>query len=213
MSEDRKKKDKKLEMILGLVVASLIGCGLTWLLLRCLPHTQMPEASQDMKTISVNKRAVTIPRGCFILVHTSGGVGAFKLTEDVRRGDGGVRYVWFFRQSPDGVFSDADTERGESLVFERLTKKRVGPYDSIVTDAGGRTWIECGPIRLEWSSGDHIYLPVDHEFRIACTFESEVAAISIDDPDLVWCGRVPSDYCDGRSGEEAKSGENHTDTQ
>ena len=132
---------------------------------------------------------MTVPRDCFVLVRTDAGIGAFKLTEETDDGDGGVKYVWYFRPDADGGFLDPGSQKGESVVFEKYDRTRLSSGENLVEDMGGQLWIECGPIRLEWSSGDHVYFPADRSAEITCTSESEIGEVSVTDPELIWCGR------------------------
>jgi len=146
----------------------------------------LAERERGRGQLLVGEYAIQIPRHRYMLVRTKAGVGAFMLTDDVDVGDGGVRYRWFFSPKIAGSFGASDATRGESVVFERYRQKRT-PEGFSVTDAGGQTSIRCGPIELEWSMGDYIYLCDDTPVEIAYTRHAAIAAVRADDPSLIWC--------------------------
>ena len=148
------------------------------------------EQEQGAAQVLVGRYAITVPRYRYILVRTKAGMGAFMLTNEISTGDGGVTYRWYFRPDMVGSFTQPDAITGESSVYERYIRV-PGKQGNNVTDAGGQTQIKCGPIVLEWSLGNHFYLPMDEPVEIAYTHESDIADVRADDPSLIWCRHRP----------------------
>lgn len=132
--------------------------------------------------------AITVPKHRYLLVRNDSGVAAFKLTDNVSTGDGSVKYQRFFRPDFNGDFSQPGVISGESSVYEKY-EPVPGGEENEAMDVGGHTWIECGPIKLEWSSGNHVYLPVDEEMKITYTHKIDIVEVKPDDPLLIWSGR------------------------
>jgi hypothetical protein len=112
------------------------------------------------------------------------------LTNEISTGDEGVNYRWYFQPDTHGSLSQPDTISGESSVYERYIRA-PGKLGYTLTDTGGQLQIRCGPIALEWSLSNHVYLPMGEPVEIAYTDESDIADVHPQDPSLIWCGLKP----------------------
>lgn len=111
------------------------------------------------------------------------------LTDEVDEGDGGVRYVWRFAPSGVAALDGPETLHGEGTVFERYVREPAKD-GFVVKDVGGDTRIRCGPIAVEWSLGNHIYLPEDEPLQVAYTGCERINDVRPDDPSLIWFGKT-----------------------
>ncbi len=177
----------------GALVSGWVTLGVTWIRYR---HAY--ECSHRFMTIAMIERerggnllvyenAIFIPLERYVLVRTESGVGAFLLTGTGELPRGAIAYHWYF--SPTGSFGGMDVSEGNGLLFENYAVGPVVNGMQTVRDAGSQAFIVCGPIQVEWSEGNYVYLPEDLPMEIAFTNQQSLACVDASTPSLIWLAR------------------------
>ncbi len=178
----------------SILLLILAGWGLLCFVVgRFWSHSELVRAAiaQDVTGfggVVVGANAVTVPCSRVVLIRGPEGVGAFIIDGDVCQGDGGVRYRWYFAPHRDGPLIGPDATSSESVVFEQYSRQPIAPGQIQVTDAGGQRRIRCGPLEVEWSLGNHIYLH-DSTLELAYTGQEAIETVDPSSPSLIWLSR------------------------
>ena len=131
----------------------------------------------------------SVPASRFVVVKSPQGVGAFAFFQESHADDTAVRaYSWYFRKTGSGPFEKSvGTSHGIGKVFERYKVIRKNEDGSnLVENDGGQLYVRCGPIRIEWSQGDYIYLNTGKPIKIAFSGKKDIEQVDPDDPSLIW---------------------------
>jgi len=149
---------------------------------------------EDIGVLSVGGNAVGCPMNTYVLIRTDKGVGAVIFTEQEDSGVGEppasrAKYRWFYRAERSGQFTDPGTESGVAEVFEKYRLRKEPDGKLLYEDEGGQLQVRCGPIVLEWSASNWLYLPEHEPCELAIVRTSEIREVDIHDPSLIWCGR------------------------
>lgn len=135
----------------------------------------------------VTENAVQVPVGKFFLLRQGDTYAAVKLTEPIRKGDGGYKYVWYSQRDGSGIFTNAAAKKGKGEVFEkyRVVKRMKGGRQ--VKDAGGVLHIVSGPLKVEWSQGNWVYFASPTgDVEIAVSHANDIAQVNYRGNELVW---------------------------
>jgi len=155
------------------------------LLLLCMrPSFAEEEGDNHMPPVgSLTGTTARLPIGTYVLLRSGKEVVALKLTETIKKGDGGVAYLWYAQSDGTGIFTHALTRTGRGEVFEKYIRPPGGDGGFLIND-GGILHITCGRFKLEWSLDTWLYLKEGME--IAFTDVKDIAEVNALDPELTW---------------------------
>lgn len=158
------------------------------LLLLCLVFMLFVGCSRCVGTYE----AVQVPIGEFFLVRRGNACAAVKLLPPGGKQASGRHYVWFYQEDGSGIFTNAAARSGKGYVsenYETITDPGEPHRELLVLD-GAAPNIQCGGIRLEWSSGDWVYFRdyygMFKDIEIALTTASSIEEVDYLSSHLEW---------------------------
>ncbi|WFB37243.1 hypothetical protein P3T73_05650 [Kiritimatiellota bacterium B12222] len=160
-----------------------------FLLFSFLPTTAVEEHFPTPPGV-VPGQAGRAPIGKFFLLRRGEEVVAVKLESKIQKGDGGVSYIWYAQSDNSGSFTNESVKFGSGEVFENYRQKATDDQGKVLPSV---LFIQAGPIKIEWSRGEWIYLNTpDGVVEIAFTDEALVENINFLDENLKWQQPKPS---------------------
>jgi hypothetical protein len=104
-------------------------------------------------------RYVSVPLNRFLLLRRGKVRMALQFTKITGKGQGGAEYVCCWQPAPEGPFASESLKTIKGEVFEkyRYEKQQDGSRQAI--NDGGNLFVDCGPLKLSWSTKTVVYLP------------------------------------------------------
>lgn len=145
----------------------------------------LDDAGTERVTIGPN--AIKMPLGRILLVRRNNEYGAVILTSNAKEGSDSAKYEAYYQGDGSGDFlrSSVQLRKGD------LSQSKSFGIGRLSFDFGNQN-IECGPIRLGWSSGGWIYFystrqkQGDYGIELAPTNWTRTSQVSSFDNRLEW---------------------------
>jgi len=135
----------------------------------------------------IRENALKAPLGVFFLLRRGQEFGAVRILRTTW--DYGAVYEWYYQGDGSGDFLSENAQQGTGKVFERYKTVRWTEDSHEIKGVGSRTAIECGPLRLGWSTSNWIYF--EDDVLIASTDDRSIGEVNALDLQLEWHGRKP----------------------
>jgi hypothetical protein len=110
--------------------------------------------------------------------------------------DNGAEYEWYFQGDGSGNFQKSNCKHGQGKVFEKYKRELINDKEQL-TDIGSVLDIKCGPLSVEWSSGNFIYAHDLHlrvtNIEIALTDWTSIDKVDVFPKTLKWVKYKPDE--------------------
>ncbi len=157
-------------------------------------YTRGPNGALQNRVASVQ-----VPVDRFLLLRSGKLRLALKFTKITDTGQGGAEYVCYWQPAPEGPFESGSLRSTKGEVFEKYRYIPQMDGSRLAIDAGGKLGVDCGPIKLTWSSKTTVYLPrsdgaYEPSLEVALTNWSEPKEVDFQWKGLQWCRGPLLDY-------------------
>jgi hypothetical protein len=104
-------------------------------------------------------RYVSVPLNRFLLLRLGKVRIALQFTKVTGKSQGGAEYVCCWQPAPEGPFASESLKTLKGEVFEKYHYEKQKDGSSLAINDGGNLLVDCGPLKLRWSTKTIVYLP------------------------------------------------------
>jgi hypothetical protein len=84
---------------------------------------------------------------------------ALQFNKVTDKGQGGAEYVCCWQPAPEGPFASESLKTIKGEVFEKFRYEKQKDGSGLAINDGGNLLVDCGPLKLWWSTQTIVYLP------------------------------------------------------